>query len=171
MGAHLKAAEDFLTQRRLVLDLLAGKLGACNTAHDLAWTVCDFAGRALDLDDLIVYLVDADGRTLVQHAAWGAKRVAERMIEHRITLRVGQGIVGSCALTGITQLIPDTRLDPRYVPDDESRLSEMAVAICRDGRVLGVIDSEARESYAFDTPHVEALEAIAAVAAEALSKL
>lgn len=171
MSKHLKAAIDFLGQRTPALDVLAGKLRACATAHDLAWTVCDFAGRALELDDLIVYLADSDGRSLVQHAAWGAKRVAERMIEHRITLRIGQGIVGSCALTGITQLIPDTRLDPRYVPDDEARLSEMAVAIRQDGRVLGVIDSEAPEAYAYDTPHVEALEAIAAVAAEALSKL
>jgi putative methionine-R-sulfoxide reductase with GAF domain len=171
MSAHRKAAEDFLAQRALALDRLAARLRACSTPHDLAWTVCDYAGRALELDDLIVYLIDADGRTLLQHAAWGAKRVAERMIEHRITLRVGQGIVGSCALTGTTQLVPDTRLDPRYVADDESRLSELAVAIRHDGRVLGVIDSESDAAYAFDTPQQEALEAIAAVAADALAML
>ena len=53
----------------------------------------------------------------------------------------GEGVVGNCALTHAPQLVPDTRLDPRYVIDHAHYLSELAVPINNGTRLLGVIDT------------------------------
>lgn len=135
--------------------------------------MCDFVGHELGLVDCLIYLVDpncADG-SLLQYAAWGPKRVAERVVEARIRLRLGQGVVGNCALTRAPQVVPDTRLDPRYVVDHAHYLSELAVPINDDTRLLGVIDSEHPHTDAYRSAHIRALLAIAECARERLVQL
>ena len=150
---------------------LESQLQQCTTAVDVAWTLCDFIGRALELDDCVIYLAEPDGQRVVQYAAWGPKRIAERIFENRIKLKLGEGVVGSCALIGAPQLVPDTRIDPRWVPDEGGGLSELAVPMRHDGRVLGVIDSEyARPDY-YRSQHVRALMAVAALGAKRVADL
>jgi light-regulated signal transduction histidine kinase (bacteriophytochrome) len=55
---------------------------------------------------------------------------------------LGQGIVGTVAKTGKSELIKDTSKDDRYIIDDDIRYSEITVPIISDGKVIGVIDSE-----------------------------
>ena len=109
---------------------------------DILWDVACLAVARLDLEDCVIYLVDTERGDLVQRAAHGPKNPREREILNPIRLPVGRGIVGSVAATGRVELVRDTRQDPRYVADDEVRLSELAVPIFHDGRVIGVIDSE-----------------------------
>ena len=97
----------------------------------------------------------------MQRAAWGAKRVAERLFDGSIRLLIGQGVVGTCALVGAPQMVPDTRLDLRYVVDDVRRLSELAVPLLAAGEVHGVIDCEHAEADYFDSSHMRALLTIA----------
>lgn len=151
----------FLAALPRVTRALDAQLSVCESALDVAWTLCDFVGRALELEDCVVYLVDSGERTLSQYAAWGPKRVAERVFENRIELPIGSGIVGGCALVGAPQLVPDTRLDPRYVGDEGSGLSELAVPIRHDGVVLGVIDTEHPGLDHYRSHHVRALLAVA----------
>ncbi|MEO6065986.1 MAG: GAF domain-containing protein [Lysobacterales bacterium] len=147
-----------LSERRAQLD---DCLVDSTTADEVAWTLCEFAGRELELDDCVVYLALDQGRALAQRAAWGAKRVAERVLDAPIRLNLSQGVVGTCALVGAPQLIADTRLDARYLRDDARRLSELAVPMRAPGVVLGVIDTEHAQPDAFDSRHVRALLAIA----------
>src|SRR5690349_15210502 len=106
---------------------LESQLEQSTTAVDVAWTLCDFIGRALELDDCVVYLMEPSGEYVAQYAAWGPKRIAEKIFENRIRLKLGNGVVGSCALVGAPQLVPDTRIDPRWVSDEGGGLSELAV--------------------------------------------
>ncbi len=146
-------------------------LAASASADAVAWTLCEFAGRELDLDDCVVYLAFQNGRALAQRAAWGAKRVSERMMDSPMRLNLSQGIVGTCALVGAPQMVPDTRLDPRYLSDDAARLSELSVPLRSGERVLGVIDTEHAEADHYDSRHVRALFLIAEAGVERLLSL
>lgn len=154
-----------------LLERLDALLADASTPNDVAWTLADFAGRSLELEDCIVYLVDPGGSTLSQRAAWGAKRVTERIFEHPIRLALGAGVVGTCAQLAKSQTVGDTRVDPRYVVDDGTRLSEVAVPIRDTDTVHGVIDSEHRDANYYRPEHVRALQAIADRGAARLRQL
>lgn len=132
----------FLGDAPARLARLAAELAGAATTPDVAWTLCEFAGRELELADCVVYLLDAGGGHLTQQAAWGPKRAAQRMLESRITLALGQGIVGRCAQLRLPQRTADARHDHRYVVDDQFNLSELAVPIIAHGVLYGVLDSE-----------------------------
>lgn len=146
------AAALFLARSKVRLASLAAALAEAATPCALAWTLCEFAGRELTLVDVVVYLRDGD-RALVQQAAWGPKRAAEHVLESRIRLAIGQGVVGSCAKLLKPQRVADTRRDPRYVVDDQTNLSELAVPIVRGGVLYGVLDSEHPQAGYFDERH------------------
>jgi putative methionine-R-sulfoxide reductase with GAF domain len=162
--AFLAAREDQLTR-------LSAQMRSAPDLHELAWLLADFAGRVLILDDCIVYFAEPSGGSLRQYAAYGAKRKAERIFENPIRLALGEGVVGCAASLGAPQIVLDTRLDPRYVVDDASRLSELAVPIEHQGRVYGAIDSEHSEPDFFRSQHVHALKLIADAAAPAAARL
>jgi diguanylate cyclase (GGDEF)-like protein len=132
---------------------------------DILWDVARQAVAKLGLEDCVIYLIDESKGDLVQRAAYGPKNPRARDIFNPIRLRPGQGIVGSCAAESAPICIGDTRLDPRYVEDDEARLSELAVPILHDGRVIGVIDSEHSEPAFFTLWHVGIFTTLAAMTA------
>lgn len=146
----------FLAEARTRLARLSEALAAAATPLDVAWTLCEFSGRELDLVDCVVYLLDPGGATLTQQAAWGPKRAAERVLESRLTLAMDQGIVGRCARLRLPQRTPNARSDPRYVFDDQFNLSELAVPILAEDRLYGVFDSEHPHAdyYDLDDEHV-----------------
>lgn len=161
--------EAFLRTEADQLRRLDGQLRVAAAPVDVAWTIAEFAGRVLMLEDCVVYLTDADGAHLTQYAAFGPKQRTQRIFENRIRLPFGRGIVGATAQLGAPQLVADTRLDRRYVVDDAPRLSELAVPMLHGEAVLGVIDSEATPADAFCSGHVHALLAIAGRAAVRLA--
>jgi putative methionine-R-sulfoxide reductase with GAF domain len=166
-----RTAAAFLANAQARLDALDTLLAHATTPADVAWTLCGFAGKELDLADAVVYLRDPCGTTLTQQAAWGPKRAASRVLESRLTLAVGQGIVGRCARLRLPQRTGDARFDPRYVPDDQANLSELAVPIQFGDAFHGVLDSEhpAPDFYSLD--HEHALQAIADRGARRLEAL
>ncbi|QSX76969.1 GAF domain-containing protein [Agrilutibacter solisilvae] len=93
------------------------------------------------------------------------------MLESRIRLAIGDGVVGDCARQRTLQRVDDTRRDGRYVADDQINLSELAVPLQHDGQLLGVLDSEHPQTGFYDARHEQALSAIAQRAAERLSRL
>lgn len=166
----MTAADDFLLQGPSLLARLDQDLAAAATPREVAWTLCEFAGRELALDDCVVYLVETDGK-LGQQAAWGPKQAAEHVLESRLRLARGQGVVGDCARQQQTQRIDDVRHDPRYVADDQPNLSELAAPIHADGVLYGVLDSEHPTAGFYAHAHVHAFEAIAARGAARLRRL
>ena len=126
---------------------------------ELLWDVTEQVVARLGLEDCVVYMLDDSGQGLVQRAAHGPKNPDGHRIADPIVIPVGKGIVGTVAATGQVLLVEDTRKDPRYIVDDCARLSELAVPITLEGRVIGVIDSEHsqpdRKSTRLNSSHVQ----------------
>ncbi|TWI01629.1 GAF domain-containing protein [Luteimonas cucumeris] len=155
------AAAAFLADAPNRLAGLSVELLRVESPQAVAWALCDFCGRELELADCVVYLMDAGGGSLTQQAAWGPKRAADHILESRIRLAVGVGIVGRCAKLRLPQRTADARLDDRYVTDDQPNLSELAVPILADDVLYGVLDSEHPQADYYRLAHEHAMLAIA----------
>jgi putative methionine-R-sulfoxide reductase with GAF domain len=158
---HNDACNAFLADLDARLAALDPQLAAARTPADVAWALCEFSAIELGLVDVVVYLVGTDG-LLVQEAGWGPKRAADQLLESKIHLAVGQGIVGACAERQMPLRVDDTRKDPRYVTDVESNGSELAVPIRDAGELFGVLDSEHPDVGFYGESHERALLSIAA---------
>ena len=140
-----------------------------STLDEIFWLIADRVIAGMGFEDCVIYLLDADNKILIQKAAYGPKHPEGRTIKDAITIPVGEGIVGSVAHFAAPERIPDTRLDPRYIVDDDFRLSELAVPIMLNGRCIGVIDTEHREVDFYTERHEEWLTTIASIAATKIS--
>src|SRR5690606_9930561 len=107
---------------------------------------------------------------LVQRAAYGPKNPREREILAPIRIPLGKGIVGAVAVSGQPVIIPDTRLDPRHICDDQLRLSALALPILLQDRVIGVIDSEHSQPGFFTAVHLEILTTLASMTASRVGR-
>lgn len=146
----------------------ATSLSAVHTEEDILWDITRLCISRLGFEDCVIYLLDPERGVLVQKAAYGPKNPQGREILSPLEIPLGQGIVGTAAVDGTAVLVPDTRLDPRYIVDDTPRLSELAVAIATEGKVLGVIDSEHSTVGFFTEEHRTILRSIASICANKL---
>lgn len=142
-----------------------------NDEAEILWDLAKNCVAQLGFVDCVVYILNREGSALLQKAAYGPKSPSGRELLNPIVIPVGKGIVGSVAATGKLEVIPDTRKDPRYIVDDELRLSEIAVPIVADSQVLGVIDSEHPQAGFFTEHHVEMLTYIASLCANKLVRV
>lgn len=159
------------TDLQATFSQLQRRLEKCSAARECAWALTDAAIVAFSLPDCVSYLINGDGATLTQVTAFGPKMKLGQMLENAITLRVGQGIVGSVAAARAPIRIDDTRRDPRYILDDASRLSELAIPIMHNGHLFGVLDMEHERVGFFDERHQSVLERMATMAAARMSWL
>ena len=134
------------------------------TVDEILWEVARHPVAQLGFEDCVVYLLDEESGRLVQIAAHGAKNPVADEIYNPITIAVGEGVVGSVVRSGRSELVRDTRTDPRYITDDLSRRSELAVPIVRDGKVIGVVDSEHPDVDFYTEDHRQILTTIASIA-------
>lgn len=141
-----------------------------NTVDDILWDVAKNCISRLHLEDCVIYLVDEERRVLVQKAAYGPKNPVRFEIRDPIEIPLGRGIVGSVALHGKPELVPDTSRDARYIVDDEKRFSELAVPIYLHHKVIGVIDSEHSRKNFYHAGHLYLLEKIAAICSSKIGR-
>jgi PAS domain S-box-containing protein len=134
----------------------------------ISWEIVENVIHDFGFTDCVIYILNDDKGYLEQLAAYGAKDAGERKIKDPIVIPFGKGVVGSVALSGIGEIISDTSKDPRYIPDDEVRLSEITVPIIFENKVIGIIDSEHPDPHFFTEKHLETLTIIANLAASRL---
>jgi len=85
--------------------------------------------------------------------------------------RKGQGILGWVAQTGQTARVADSRIDPRFAPNDARGFavsSLVSVPIRRRGETLGVLSLSAPQRDAFSAQHEVLATLLAQAAAQAL---
>ena len=123
-----------------ISNLFATSLLKQNSLGDLLWSMATNIGTLLDFEDCVIYLKDGD--YLVQKAAYGLKNPLKRDIKNQIKIRIGDGVVGSVAKTGIAELIPDVSQDKRYIFDEFGGKSELSVPLLFENKVIGILDSE-----------------------------
>jgi putative methionine-R-sulfoxide reductase with GAF domain/streptogramin lyase len=152
------------------IDYFANSTYPLASVDEILWDVARNCISRLDLEDCIIYLVDGEKQTLVQKAAYGPKSPGFNEILEPIEIPIGHGIVGSVALNRLPEIIRDTALDPRYIPDDKFRKSEITVPIIHEGKVIGVIDSEHSRKGFFTGFHLKVLMTIAGLCSDKIAK-
>ena len=126
----------------------------------------------LDLDELIdrivnevaysfglvetnVYLYDEASSELVLAGVCGCTLNGKG---HRV--EPGMGMVGYVASTGQMRYAPDVRVDQYYIPCEESTLSEVAIPLVADDRLVGVFTASHHELNAFPPQQLRLLQAL-----------
>ena len=82
-----------------------------------------------------------------------------------IRIALGQGVCGTAAARGETQLVPDVHAFPGHIACDAASRSELVVPVQRDGRVIAVIDLDSPEPARFDAIDAVGVEGLAATIA------
>lgn len=164
----------FSLQRKLkeeqLINAFATSLYSQHTVDDIFWDIARNCIERIGFSDCVIYLHDEQRRMLLQRAAVGPKNPARREILNPIEIPVGKGIVGAVAQTGKAEIIGNTTRDPRYIIDDEKRLSEITVPVIIDKRVFAVIDSEHPRKYFYTRYHLRLLKKVAALCAERIAR-
>lgn len=140
-----------------------------SSLEDVLWLVARSTIARLGFEDCVIYLLDVDESRLIQKAAFGPKNPYGKTILDPIVIPLGEGIVGTVAATGRAERITDTRKDPRYIVDDQPRLSELAVPIIHEEQVIGVIDSEHPDLNFYTPEHLELVMTIASIASNKIA--
>jgi ligand-binding sensor domain-containing protein/putative methionine-R-sulfoxide reductase with GAF domain len=153
-----------------IIDYFATSFYGKNTVEEILWDVCRNCISRLGFEDAVAYLVEEDRGVLVQKAAYGPKNPKDFEIADPIEIPIGSGIVGTVALTGIPEIVNDTTRDPRYIADDDTRYSELAVPIIHMNKVLGVIDSEHSKKTFFTKSQLQIVSTIASICATKIAK-
>ena len=82
------------------------------------------------------------------------------------TIPMGDGVCGSVAVKGQTEVVPDVRERPGHITCSLSTRSEVVAPIVRDGQVLGVLDVDSDTIDAFGYREVRVIEEAARDIAE-----
>lgn len=151
-------------QFEIINDFIVGLTNKMSV-EEIVWCIAKKVVARLEFIDCIIYLYDDKEKTLIQRAAHGPKNPNWFFIKDPIKIALGQGIVGTVALTKQGEIVSDTRRDARYLIDDDCRLSEISVPIFFENKLIGVIDSEHPEADFYTTEHLRLLESIAAISA------
>ena len=127
--------------------------------------------RGGDADDVLRAVVDVL-HDRFEHYSWVGIYFVERdelvlgpwkgpeATEH-VRIRVGQGVCGAAAASGVTEVVDDVTTDSRYLACFASTRSEIVVPIWYGGSVVGEIDIDSDRPAAFGEADREFLERVA----------
>jgi GAF domain-containing protein len=82
-----------------------------------------------------------------------------------IRIPLGQGVCGTAAATGETQLVADVHAFPGHIACDAASRSELVVPLAKDDAVIAVIDLDSPLPARFDADDRAGFEALAALLA------
>jgi L-methionine (R)-S-oxide reductase len=80
-----------------------------------------------------------------------------------IRIPMGQGVCGTAAASGKTQLVSDVHAFPGHIACDADSRSELVVPIIVDGHVRAVIDLDSPKEARFDQEDAAGIERIAGI--------
>lgn len=87
-------------------------------------------------------------------------------------LELGQGVTGWVALHGKPLIVPNVRLDPRYISIKKDIRSEMAVPLLGDdGQVIGAANIDSTETDAFTEAHLKILSLLTQEASRVINRI
>jgi diguanylate cyclase (GGDEF)-like protein len=135
---------------------LAGEGGAIGATLN---SMLEFSQEIVPRAQCAILLLDPEKSVLRVAAGEGYQAVA-RYLE----IPVGRGVTGRCVETGETQVVKDLeaegeRLD--YIQGIPGAVSEVAVPLLADGRIIGVFNAESVDRAAFGEHEVQTLELVA----------
>ena len=134
----------------------------------------------LDLDTLLGRIVtiirEVMGYYMVAILLPGSKAGELRVGAHSgytvditgLTISVDEGITGWVFARGEPKIVPDVRVEPRYVGVDDNVRSELAFPLISRGRVVGVLNAESQQTDAFSEADVALMSAVGSQLASSL---
>ena len=150
------------------VSLLADVAEIVSRSHDLEETlanVTELVSKRLDADVCSIYTVD----TARQHLTLSSTIGLDPNSVGRVTLEMGEGLVGKTASQGEPIAIENAPADPnfRYFPEtkEERYESFLSAPLIVQGVVIGVIVIQTVEPRRFDEPDVELLQTCASLLA------
>ena len=105
-----------------------------------------------------------------QHIAGIAKRGFDLPPEKDEMLSLGKGIIGHVIKSCESLVIPDVRLDTRYIAGREQTRSEIVVPIIKNNRAIGALDVESDKLGAFNDTDLQILSFFADAASMSIEK-
>jgi phosphoserine phosphatase RsbU/P len=164
-----------LSQRYAILLELAQRISRTFDLPEILDTLLESVRRIVPYDAAGVFVLNhtlglpgqPGDRAIAAMASVGFERDANR---DDPMLRSGQGIIGRVITTGQPVVARDVRLDPHYVAGRRSSLSEVAVPISSNGKVIGALNLESDALGAYSSGDVAELTSFTAVAAISIEK-
>jgi len=139
--------------------------------EEILWDMVGNCISILGFEDAVVYLLEETGQYLIQKAAFDPKNPEGNQVLNPLKISIHEGITGKVARTGLPIIVADTRKEPDYIQDDEFRLSEIAIPILLEEKVIGVIDSENSKADYFSEEHLRILLSVASIYAGQLARI
>ena len=82
-----------------------------------------------------------------------------------IRIALGEGVCGTAAASGETQLVKDVHAFPGHIACDANSASELVVPVKHDGKVIAVIDLDSPSLMRFDADDAAGIEQLAVILA------
>jgi sigma-B regulation protein RsbU (phosphoserine phosphatase) len=143
----------------LRLQKAAQKINSILDLNQLIDKVVNDVARSFGCVEADVYLYDEDRAELLLACAHGCAGCEVCGTGH--SLKIGkQGMVGYVAGTGQMRYAPDVRKDPYYIGCEECTLSEVAIPLHVDGKLIGVFTASHPELDAFPSEQLRLLQAL-----------
>lgn len=126
--------------------------------------IIDSLQRVVPYDAAVIFFLEHERNSITVKTSRGYTRDAGEMIN----IKVGDGISGWAATTGLAVIVPDVHSDDRYVNLRPETRSEMAVPLMKGPEVIGVFNIESDRLDAYDESDRALLESFASQAAVAI---
>jgi len=140
----------------LKLQKWAHKITSILDLDELITKIVDDVAAAFCCVEATIYLHDEERGELEMAGVHGCT-----LHDKGSRLKVGkEGMVGYVASTGQMRYAPDVRKDPYYIACDEAALSEVAIPLLVDGRLVGVFAASHHELDAFTREHLRWLQGL-----------
>ncbi len=140
----------------LKLQKWAQKITSILDLDELITKIVDDVAAAFCCVETTIYLHDEERGELEMAGVHGCT-----LHNKGSRLKVGkEGMVGYVAATGQMRYAPDVRQDPYYIACEEGALSEVAIPLLVDGRLVGVFAASHHELDAFTREHLRWLQGL-----------
>lgn len=175
LGDHIAAA---IENARLFNEAERARLEAAQL-----YTISVAMGKALELDEALdqilnslkklihydaaaLFVLDTKNQELVSHYQIGydARNLS------KLRLKLDEGVVGWSAQNKKPVIVPDVRLDDRYVNAHGRTRSEMVTPMLSRGRVIGLFNLESNKVDAYRARDLRLLESFASQAAVSIER-
>lgn len=162
---HTRRLEKTVNELAL-LNRLGRQMNSTLSLDLLLQEVLHLAQKALSFDACAVLLRESTegGEHLVVRAALGYREE----VRPGLAIPPGQGITGRVLDSGVPLLVPDVRINGRYIPGMAGGRCEMVAPLIVRDRVIGVLDAESSTPNAFDEEALRLFATFASWAALAI---
>jgi diguanylate cyclase (GGDEF)-like protein/excisionase family DNA binding protein len=154
------------------IEALTAQLSRSRAVSDVAHAVAREIDSVIDWHGLRFYVLEADGQTLEPIKLRSKVEHYAHETPDLVRLRLGKGLGGHIAASGVPEIINDAARDPRAsrVPGtDETEESMIVVPLVYEDHVLGVLELFRLGLNAFDATDLRVAQIIGSQAAVALS--